>query len=120
MATESQAPVSSSSTQRSVEITLDGYNLTIEKLVLFGRGQAKLSLSPEAWDRIDDARDFLLSETAKRPVYGVNTGFGSLSEVRVSHDDLKELQINLVRSTACGLGEPIPLDCVRFSSDIFC
>src|SRR5436305_2898156 len=40
-------------------------------------------------------------------VYGVNTGFGKLSDVRVAPDDLRQLQLNLVRSHACGIGEPL-------------
>ena len=40
-------------------------------------------------------------------VYGVNTGFGKLSDVRIDRDNLQELQLNLVRSHACGLGNPL-------------
>ena len=47
------------------------------------------------------------------PVYGINTGFGDLSTVRVPHDDLRALQRNLVRSHAVGVGPPLPEDVVR-------
>jgi Histidine ammonia-lyase len=40
-------------------------------------------------------------------VYGVNTGFGKLSDVRVPQDELRQLQLNLVRSHACGIGQPL-------------
>ncbi len=40
-------------------------------------------------------------------VYGVNTGFGKLADVRIPHDELRELQLNLVRSHACGIGPPL-------------
>ena len=47
------------------------------------------------------------------PVYGVNTGFGDLSTVRIPHDELRALQRNLVRSHAAGVGEPLAEDVVR-------
>ena len=50
---------------------------------------------------------------ADDPVYGINTGFGDLSTVRVPHDELRALQRNLVRSHAVGVGPPMPEDVVR-------
>jgi histidine ammonia-lyase len=46
-------------------------------------------------------------------VYGVNTGFGALAEVRISADQVRQLQVNLVRSHAAGVGEPLPRDATR-------
>ena len=46
-------------------------------------------------------------------VYGINTGFGKLAEVRISPDQLEQLQLNLLRSHACGVGEPFAEDVVR-------
>ena len=51
--------------------------------------------------------------TSTEPVYGLNTGLGSLSKVRIEADSLEELQINIVRSHASGVGEPLPRDVVR-------
>jgi histidine ammonia-lyase len=48
-----------------------------------------------------------------RVVYGVNTGFGKLSDVTVPADELRELQVNLVRSHACGLGVPLSAEETR-------
>jgi histidine ammonia-lyase len=48
-----------------------------------------------------------------KPVYGVNTGFGSLAEVRIAKDALSDLQVNLLRSHASGVGEPLPVRAVR-------
>ena len=47
------------------------------------------------------------SSTEGRTVYGVNTGFGKLSDVSIDRSDLIQLQLNLVRSHSCGLGEPL-------------
>lgn len=57
-----------------------------------------------------------LADRLKRsdaPIYGVNTGFGSLADTRIDKDDLAQLQRNLVMSHACGSGEPVPTDIVR-------
>lgn len=54
--------------------------------------------------------DVVLTEQA---VYGINTGFGKLAEVRISPDDIRQLQINLIRSHACGVGEPLRREVVR-------
>ena len=57
----------------------------------------------------------LVEEVVKRdePVYGVNTGFGDLSTVRIPPADLRALQRNLVRSHAVGVGDPLPIEAVR-------
>src|SRR5690606_13567894 len=47
------------------------------------------------------------------PIYGVNTGFGSLADKRIPKDQLAELQRNLVMSHACGSGDPVPAEVVR-------
>lgn len=49
-----------------------------------------------------------LAGDAAPSVYGINTGFGALAETRISASDVRELQLNLVRSHAVGLGEPLP------------
>ncbi|MHA0111205.1 aromatic amino acid lyase, partial [Klebsiella pneumoniae] len=51
--------------------------------------------------------------TSGECVYGINTGFGFLADVAINPGDLVQLQINLVRSHACGVGKPIPDDMVR-------
>ena len=47
------------------------------------------------------------------PVYGINTGFGNFADVRIPHESLAELQLNLLRSHAAGVGEPLPVPVVR-------
>ena len=68
-----------------------------------------LSLSEESRERIIACREFLdkrISENSE-PIYGINTGFGSLCDKSVSHDELADLQKNLVMSHACGMGDEI-------------
>jgi histidine ammonia-lyase len=75
----------------------------------------KLQLSDIARDRIVKCRNYLdkkLEET-NSPIYGINTGFGSLYNRSISREDLGTLQKNLVMSHACGTGEEIPEDIVR-------
>ena len=69
-----------------------------------------LQLSDAARERIQLSYDYLHGklESSKSPVYGINTGFGSLCNVAISEDKLTELQENLVMSHACGVGEEVP------------
>lgn len=83
--------------------------LTIGKVKEILENHATLDLSEEAIGRINKCRAYL-DEKVKdtdRPIYGVTTGFGSLCNVSVSADELSQLQENLVKSHACGVGEPI-------------
>ncbi|MCS6917171.1 MAG: histidine ammonia-lyase [Chitinophagales bacterium] len=74
-----------------------------------------LALSDEAYHRLARCRSFLEDMLRKEDAifYGVNTGFGSLRNVRISDTDLEQLQLNLVMSHACGTGEEVPADIVR-------
>lgn len=75
----------------------------------------RLDLSEESRKRIVHCREFLdrKIDSIEEPVYGVTTGFGALCDRTISKSDLKQLQINLVRSHACGTGEPVPLEIVK-------
>ena len=74
-----------------------------------------ISLSEEAKGNVSRAHEFLLDVVASgRTVYGVNTGFGQLAHVRVGEDELHQLQENIIRSHAAGLGEPLPPAIVRW------
>ena len=95
-------------------LVLDGASLTLDDLVDVARGARVVRLAPHAVARIDAART-IVDEQARgeAPAYGINTGFGSLSDVRIPPEALGELQLNLVRSHAAGVGEPLPVDAVR-------
>ena len=75
----------------------------------------QLSLSDEARGRIEKCREYLDKKLADsdEPVYGINTGFGSLYDRRISAGDLGTLQKNLVMSHACGMGEEVPSHLVK-------
>jgi histidine ammonia-lyase len=94
-------------------ITLDGESLTLDELVAIAEG-APAALSPSARARIDASR-LVVDEFAHHhePTYGINTGFGSFAEVRIPEDSLAELQLNLLRSHAAGVGDPLPVPIVR-------
>ncbi len=95
-------------------IHLDGQTISTTDLcdVAYGRARAEIAL--DAMPKIAAARHVVENILDKDlTVYGVNTGFGSLVNTRISKDDLAELQLNLIRSHACGLGQPLSIPHVR-------
>lgn len=72
-------------------------------------------MSDDAKQRIRRCRSYLDKKIARNgePIYGVTTGFGSLCNVSIGHDHLAQLQINLIKSHACGVGERVPNDIVK-------
>lgn len=76
---------------------------------------SKLELSEDAIFLIEKCRNYLDKklENNSTPIYGINTGFGSLCNTEISANDLEKLQENLVTSHACGLGEEAPQDVVK-------
>lgn len=75
-----------------------------------------LKLSPEAHEKVQQCRDYLDQKIAGDgdPIYGINTGFGALCNTEIGREDLAKLQRNLVLSHACGTGEAVPKDIVRW------
>lgn len=75
----------------------------------------KIALSGEAKDNIIRCREYLDRKMGSQetPVYGINTGFGSLYNVTIPDSDLEQLQANLVMSHACGTGDEVPQDIVK-------
>ena len=90
-------------------------HLTIERIGEVVYNGYKLELSDDARNRIIRCREYLDEKIAKttRPVYCVTTGFGSLCDVSVNPDQLAQLQINLMMSHACGVGDRVPNDIVK-------
>ncbi|MDT4953461.1 MAG: histidine ammonia-lyase [Acidobacteriota bacterium] len=86
-------------------LTLSGQKLSLEQIADVARGGERVALSAEARERCLESRRVVEQITASgRVVYGVNTGFGKLADVRVAQPSLRQLQLNLVRSHACGVG----------------
>ena len=75
----------------------------------------KLKLSDELKQKILASKTYLDNKlkSNKKPIYGINTGFGSLYNVKISNEDLTKLQENLVMSHACGTGEKVPESVVK-------
>ena len=97
---------------RNVE--LDGLNLTLEEVVAVARYRARVTLDPKARRRIRFSRDVVEKlVNAEAKVYGLTTGFGSKRDTIISPAELEQLQLNLIRSHACGVGEALAEDQVR-------
>ena len=95
-------------------IVLDGGPLTRGDVVAIATATVELELGAAARERIGAAAGLIARVAgAGQPVYGVTTGFGSLESVRIPDDRLSELQLNIVRSHAVGVGDPLPREVVR-------
>ncbi|HUJ29633.1 MAG TPA: aromatic amino acid lyase, partial [Myxococcales bacterium] len=95
-------------------ITLSGERLTLEEVGAAAAGGARVEIAPEARERVRAARTLVDRIAAGDvPTYGINTGFGTLAEVRIGKGDLSKLQRNLILSHAAGTGAPLPLAEVR-------
>jgi len=87
---------------------LDGAGLTLEDLESVARGRRPVALSPAAREAVARSRRVVEEVVARGSVvYGVNTGFGNFADVVIPGERLRELQQNLVRSHAAGVGEPL-------------
>src|SRR5687767_2000179 len=101
----------------TAEYRLGEQPITLEAIASVARQGTRVVVAPAAQERMARARavvDRLAAGGAEGPaVYGINTGFGALAEVRISPNQIVELQRNLVRSHAAGVGAPLPRDAVR-------
>ncbi len=93
---------------------LNGQTMTLTEIATVALGDAAVEVSPSARPRILASRKVIEDIVARDAVvYGVSTGFGKLSDVRIPRGELAQLQLNLVRSHACGIGNPLPEPEVR-------
>ena len=89
-------------------LELSGQRLSLQQIAEVAAGKEQVSLSAAARARCAASRSVVERIVADgQTVYGINTGFGKLSDVRIEPDELRDLQLNLVRSHACGLGSPL-------------
>jgi histidine ammonia-lyase len=87
---------------------LDGQELSLAEIAALADFQTRVEIAPSAVARMNAAERVVRQVSGgSHPVYGINTGFGKLSEVRIPADSIDRLQLNLVRSHACGLGRPL-------------
>jgi histidine ammonia-lyase len=91
-----------------VKVLLTGNDLQLEEFDAVARGKAGVALAEEARRRVEASRMVIEQCVASdAAVYGVNTGFGRMASKRISREEIRELQTNLVRSHACGIGPPL-------------
>lgn len=95
-------------------VTLDGHSLSIVDVVAVARHNASVSIAPSALAGVAASRRAVEAAIARGDtIYGVNTGFGKLAHVRIPADQLRQLQVNLIRSHASGVGDPLSPEAVR-------
>ncbi len=97
---------------KNFEITND---LQMNDLSDFLRHRPKVEISEESVRKIEKCRLWLDQqlEGNTEPIYGINTGFGALCNIKIEHKDIQKLQENLIISHACGIGDEVPEDIVR-------
>jgi histidine ammonia-lyase len=95
-------------------ILLDGQSLTLEQLLRIADDRERVEVAPAARTRVRASRA-VVDRRARgdEPAYGINTGFGSFADVKIAPEALETLQLNLLRSHAAGVGEPLPVRTVR-------
>ena len=95
-------------------IELDGSSLTLDHLIAIAHHDETIGLTAGARERVRAARN-VVDDFAHRdqPTYGINTGFGNFADVKIPPDQLDTLQVNLLRSHAAGVGDPLPVPIVR-------
>src|SRR6201997_3819401 len=93
---------------------INGNDLTLEAVRDVAIERRPVLMLPDARERVDAARDVVDALVANNQVsYAITTGVGKLSDVRIAGDQIRELQINLVRSHAVGVGEPLSVSETR-------
>ncbi len=89
-------------------LRLNGHSLSLEEIARVALEHEPVEIAPEAHSRVEASRHVIETIVARGEViYGVSTGFGKLSDVHIPPDKLEQLQVNLVRSHACGVGQPL-------------
>jgi histidine ammonia-lyase len=95
-------------------ISIDGRSLSIADVVAVARGGAPVAIAAGSLAAVQASRATIEAAVARGDsVYGVNTGFGKLAHVRIKPEQARDLQKNLIRSHASGVGDPLPDDAVR-------
>ena len=94
---------------------ISGSSLTLQDFTTLLNNKVALQLADDAKQKIIHCREYLDKKIANssQPIYGINTGFGSLYNRNISYDQLEKLQENLVKSHACGTGPDVPVELVK-------
>ena len=95
-------------------IVLNGEDLTLLDLKRIARNGEEVSINPKNIEKVNNAEEIVKKlANGDDAVYGINTGFGHLANVKIDKKSLSELQANLLMSHACGVGDPLPKETVR-------
>src|SRR5438046_1130241 len=95
-------------------VKLDGRSLAIEDVVAVARRGVPVTIAPRALDAVRESRRTVEDAIARgATMYGVTTGFGKLAHVRIPPERARQLQLNLIRSHASGVGDPLSEEAVR-------
>jgi len=98
----------------TMPLRIDGQSLTLEALRQVARDGVRVECDPAALAALGASRAAVEAALARgETIYGINTGFGKLANVRIGPADLERLQANLLRSHSAGVGDPLPADIVR-------
>lgn len=98
----------------SPELVIDGRSLSLQALRAFERQRPHVALANAARANMQRSVEIVREAVrTDRVSYGITTGFGAFANKRISPDQVRQLQLNLVRSHACGVGEPLPAAIVR-------
>ena len=87
--------------------------LSFDEIVTAVLGKEAFSISEERKKKIEETFEFLLSFSNDKVIYGINTGFGPMAQYKIAEDELRNLQYNLVRSHASGMGDVLGVDQTR-------
>jgi histidine ammonia-lyase len=97
-----------------MSIVLDGYNLTIERVVAVARFGEKVELTADAITKINACRALIEEKIkARETMYGINTGIGEFSEIVLTDEQVGQFQRYLIYNHSAGIGDPVPIEQVR-------
>jgi len=95
-------------------IQINGNNLNLDKFIKVARFHEKVKISKTSIEKVNSARKYIEEVIEKDiPIYGINTGFGKLSDLPINKCDVSKLQKNLLMSHACGVGDAFSEEIVR-------
>jgi len=95
-------------------VVLTGQSLTFDDIKRVVWNYERVSIHPDAMQKVKENRQLVEKMISQqKTIYGINTGFGKLSDVTIHDQNLDELQFNLIRSHACGVGERFPEEISR-------
>ena len=94
-------------------VAIDGETLSIVDVIAVARNNATVTISMATKNKVRQARENLGHLKKNKAIYGVNTGFGAFGNITITEEDVKKLQLNLIRSHSSGVGAPLKADVTR-------